>query len=203
MSVTRATPPRRYEYQYAIHRIESEQLRFDATIQDDVDRYSRDLRARHCDQAEALRQAGAQLFGPDDQQGYPRYLRELDDIARPQLASTRGATPQSPPDSGAVDAHCGSTARPNHPVLRKTKTKGRDIAGRMMRVIWKNSDATGWTQREWACRLCCSPGTIGGLPCWKIIKLINSYHSRERAENADQSLVRPKGGRSRRPSNPR
>ena len=203
MSATRATPPRRYEYQYAIHRIESEQLRFDARVQDDVDRFSRDLRARHRERAEALRQAGAKLFGPDDLQGYPRYLRELDDLARPQPAPTRGDSPQSPTDSGAVDVCCGSTRCPNCPALRETKTKGRNIAALMAAVLSKNGDATDWTQRQWARRLRCSPGTIGGLAYWAYLKKMRALRLRERADSADQSLVRPKGGRSRRPSNPR
>ena len=203
MNATRVTPPRSYVYRNAIHRIEGEQLRFDSQIQDDVDRCSRDRRAALRERAVALRQAGAQLFGPDDPQGYPRYLRELDDLARPQPAPTRGDSPQSPPDSEAVDVFCGSTAHPNYPVLREAKTKGRNIAALMAVEVSKNRDAMEWTQRKWARLLGCSPGTIGGLPFWKYLNTARALCLRECAEKADQSRVRPKGGRSRRQSNRR
>lgn len=203
MSATRVTPPRRYVYQNAIHRIEGEQLRFDSQVQDDVDRCSRDRRAALRERAVALRQAGAQLFGLDDPQGYPRYLRELHDLAQPQQAPSRGDSLQSPPDSGVIDAPSGPAALPEHPALRETKTKGRNIAALMAAETSKNRDAVFWTQRKWASRLRCSPGTIGGLPFWKQLTCVRAAYLRERAERADQSVVRPKGGRSRMQSNRR
>ena len=203
MNATRVTSPRRYVYRSAIHRIEGEQLRFDSQVQDDVDRCSRDRRAALRERAVALRQAGAQLFGPDDPQGYPRYLRELADLARPPLALTRDDSPQCLPDPEVIDAPSGPTALPNRPALRVTKTKGWNVATLMAALTTKNSDAVFWTLREWASVLLCSPGTIGGLPFWKHLTSVRAAYLRERAEKADQSVVRPKGGRSRRQSNRR
>ena len=201
MSSPQPSPARKYVYENAIHRIEVDQMLADFEDQAEVDRVSRERRSALQAQVESLRARGGHLFGPDDARRFPPYIRELHANNGQQPPPNCGNPPQAQADHQVAETPCAADAAPTPHRLSRRKTKGKNIAARMMRVVSKNSEALYWTLREWADDLRCSTGTIGGLPYWKCLMDMRARLSRERVERADQTAYRPRGGRSCNPRN--
>lgn len=201
MNSPQLSPARRYIYENAIHRIESDELLSDFEDQKEIDRLSRTRRSSLRTRIESLRAKGGHLFGPDNAQWFPSYIRELHGNAGLQSSLSCGNPPEAQAEHQVLDAPCAADAAPTRHQPRRRKTKGRHIAARMMAVTSKNSEAIYWTLKKWANHLCCSTGTIGNLPLWRQIMQTRAKTLLEHAENADQTAFRPNGGRSRKQRN--
>ncbi len=81
----------------------------------------------------------------------------------------------------------------------KKKSKGRNINGAMLNMLLTNSDARGWSAREWAERLDCSHGTVTGTKAWKGLENTRSLAAVAAQEKMDRTRTHPAGRKKPRP----
>lgn len=201
MTPPQPSPARQYVYKYANHRIEVDLLLSDLKEQDEVEQLSRERRSSLHTKIESLKAQGGRLVGPDNEWQFPLDIREFHADAGPQTSPSCGNPPQAQADHQALDTPCVADATPAGRQMGGGKTKGKHIAARMMLVGSENHESVFWTVKKWAGILRCSTGTIAGLPYWRTLATVRACMLRERAERADQTAVRPKGGRSRKQRN--
>ena len=192
------SPARKYVYQYAIYKIEIDQMLFDFEEQKAADQLNRERRSSLRAQIDSLRAKGRHLIRPDNAHRFPPYIHELYDNDKPQPLLGGSNSLKLPADTQVLDVPSAGNATPIAHGLRRGKTKGRNIAAQMMSAMSKNSEALYWTLNKWANHLGCSSGTIGGLRFWEYIMKTRAEELAARAEKADQTAFRSKGGRSRR-----
>lgn len=85
-------------------------------------------------------------------------------------------TPPAPPDVGEQPAT--PVGKGTAPVARQGKAT---INARMIDVLQREPDAMGWTAKQWAKRLKCSPPGIVGTNVWKSMKLDREKGKAEQA----------------------
>ncbi len=73
--------------------------------------------------------------------------------------------PQSglPKSTLAMETEVLPTPSPDH---RTKPPRKKDIAARMLHILWKNREALDWSCRDWADCLECSRGTVGETSIW-------------------------------------
>lgn len=70
------------------------------------------------------------------------------------------------PEAGVTSTSSRSPTTPTSPPIRVSGRK--HIEGRMLRMISQNREALGWSARDWAIQLKCSPSTVCETPVWRI-----------------------------------
>ena len=68
------------------------------------------------------------------------------------------------------------------PASTKREVKGKNINGQMAARLVEDSECRGWTGRQWASELKCSPSTVVTQDCWKQLQaaraLLQSDHAK-------------------------
>jgi len=171
-------------YKYANHRIEVDLLLSDLKEQDEVEQLSRERRSSLHTKIESLKAQGGRLVGPDNEWQFPLDIREFHADAGPQTSPSCGNPPQAQADHQALDTPCVADATPAGRQMGGGKTKGKNIAARMMAELCKDREAYFWTLQQWADCLSCSRGTIGELPLWRLLAYVRASMRRDRIETA-------------------
>lgn len=96
------------------------------------------------------------------------------------------------PPGGPPEAATGETADKSECAPKKGRAT---VNARMLDMIQNNPDCRGWTARNWARCLKCSPSSVAGTPTWGALKMIREQLKAERAKDRRR---RPRGSQTRR-----
>jgi hypothetical protein len=74
--------------------------------------------------------------------------------------------------------------------------KGKNIDAQMLKIMADNVESHGWSARQWADHLVCSPGTVKETKTWKErLKAARATRAADAACRMDRSGTRPAGQR--------
>jgi len=87
-----------------------------------------------------------------------------------------------------------SSSTPGQTAGKVKATKGKDIAGKMLKTLSDDARSHDWTSVEWAKNLGCAEATIRGTKIWKVhLPKLHASHRVEGEGKMDHSVKRKRG----------